>query len=586
MRIGIDFGSTYSTVAIFKEDVDNAEAISMAEGDPTSIPSVVSYKSGATNAFNYGRAAKNQVGRNKVRIFEAFKMLIATQDEEMLRRRGYDDKFTPAFISARFLEYLIKGTIKRYGSKGSEEKIEELVICVPEVWGKDPHTQDGRPILADILRNQIDVKIDKARTVTEPEAASAFFAFNYERRTQKAFNGHLLLIDYGGGTLDITLTKVISDGEGKMEICYREGGGEGENHPTRGANGMIGCAGIAFMQNVVLRAIKNNVPDFDESEMDFSDPDFATAVVDLENELKSPRSSEIEDEFDMFGSYASMKKILSKPAKIFIEVDYDGDTVPITYQDLYASYAEVIEPVLNEQIQAINQKVQEHIGCDPCDPASGSNDDFKIALVGGFSSFYLVKKQLSDIYNLDSDNEVDPRTNHLEASSREQAIALGAALIAEHKVILQKTARFSFGIAKKESNKKTGETKYTNLYYAIKYHQVFKPGTPYFICYESGQRVSFASLKGNIDEFVIEYTDRPNYGRPIKCKREILDKLDRLPMYGVWHCGFSMDDNDTITFHIVPDETAVVGDDYKGLEIPLDSFQRMFELSEMKEVKV
>ena len=583
MRIGIDFGSTYSTVAIFNEDTDNAEAVSPAEGEPVSIPSVVSYKK-SSDTYLYGRAAKNMVGK-KCRIFEAFKMLIATQNKEMLHKRGYDDNFTPAYISSLYLEHLIKSTLKRFSTKAdTNDTVEELVICVPEVWGKDPLTQDGRPILLDILQNRIKTKIATVRTVTEPEAASAYFAYNYEKKTGKAFNGHLLLIDYGGGTLDITLTEVTSDGKGSMEICYKDGGGEGENHPNHGTNGVIGCAGIAYMQNVVLRAIKNSIEGFNEDEIDFSDAAFASAVCELENELKSSTNDKIEDYYSTFGKFNSMDKIMNKEVEIFTTIDYDGEDINVSYQDLYASYKEVIAPVLQNQIEEINKKVKECIKKDPCDPNSGADEDFIIAIVGGFSSFYLVKKQLSYIYNLDSEDGMDPRTKQLEAGSREQAIALGAALIAEHKVDLKKTARFSFGIARKEKDRTTGKWKYTNLYYAIKCHQVFEPGVPYFIRYEDGSRVSFGNLKGNIKEFVIEYTERLTHGRPMKCKDEILDKLKYLPVHGFWYCGFSMDNDDMITFHVVPDEN--MDEQYKEIRIPLDSYQRLFDFSEAKEVVV
>lgn len=68
---------------------------------------------------------------------------------------------------------------------------------------------DGISILRDILYNDVDVPIKNVEVVSEPEAASAYFAYNYEAETSKSFNGYLLLIDYGGGTLDITLQKKL-----------------------------------------------------------------------------------------------------------------------------------------------------------------------------------------------------------------------------------------------------------------------------------------------------------------------------------------------------------------------------------------
>ena len=73
-------------------------------------------------------------------------------------------------------------------------------------------------------------------------------------------------------------------------------------------------------------------------------------------------------------------------------------------------------------------------------------DDFKIALVGGFCSYYLVRKQIADIYNLDPNSKIDLRVKNVSADKQEQAISLGAALLAAGKVVLKKTARYSIGI--------------------------------------------------------------------------------------------------------------------------------------------
>ena len=73
-----------------------------------------------------------------------------------------------------------------------------------------------RRILRSILQNEISCPVKHVQVVTEPEAASAYFAYHYEKETGKPFNGSLLLIDYGGGTLDITLTRIASDGNISM----------------------------------------------------------------------------------------------------------------------------------------------------------------------------------------------------------------------------------------------------------------------------------------------------------------------------------------------------------------------------------
>lgn len=579
MKIGIDFGSTYSTVSKYDAITDNVEALTLAEGAPASIPSVVSISK--KGVITCGHGAKEQVGKKSVRIFEAFKMLLNEPNQEMLRRRGYDDQCSPRKITRVFLESTLKGILQRSG----RSSIENVVICVPEIWGKKLNTLDGRAILRDVLKKDIDIPVKHIQVVTEPEAASAFIAYNYEKETHKNFNGHLLLIDYGGGTLDLTLTEVSSRGKGCMEIGYREGGGAGENHPDNRGSGTIGKAGIAFMQSVVLHALRDQGMVEEGGAFDYTNPDFVAAVKDLESQMKDPmRMKDIEDVFGEFGAYRNFKKILNEDPIDFIYLEYDDEEVPVTYQHLFRAYKEIIEGVLKAELDKINALVAAHIGKDPCTPGAGANDDFKIAMVGGFSTFYLVKEQIAEIYRLDPNSAIDLRVKNVSAAKQEQAISLGAALLAAGKVVLQKTARYSIGIYASGSDGKS------RLFYGIKYHQLVEAEKPYFLCFndkkpdEPHNRVTYGALYGNIKTFAIEFTDRRNHGGLMYLKPEMLDRLRQLPEEGFWNLGFSMDKNDVISFHIVPRPMPGLDNRGRGIVIPLDSYSKMFDLTDVKEV--
>lgn len=573
MNIGIDFGSTYSMVSKYNTTTCQAEAISIAEGAPASQPSVVSISK--KGQITCGIGAKEQIGKKTVRIYDSFKMLLTETDEDMLRRRGYGEEQTPRNITKLYLESLLQGVLKREVAT----KFDNVVICVPEIWGKNLNTLDGRVILRDVLQKEIDVSIGSVRVVTEPEAASAFFAYNYEQETKRSFNGHLLLIDYGGGTLDLTLTEVFSDGSGTMEIGYREGGGAGENHPDSDG-GRIGNAGIAFMQGVVALALREAGVLAEGEAPDYTLPDFVAAVRDLESQMKSAeRIQDIEDAFDIYGSYHKFSEIMEEEPEEFVSLEYEGEEISVTYQHLYLSYRDNIEGVLRRQIDEINQKVMNHIHNDPCEPAAGVRDNFKIALVGGFGSFYLVKKQIGEIYKLDFNKAIDLRTKNISEDKREHAISLGAALLAEGKIVLQKTARYSIGVYA------SGRPRY-----GIKYHQILEPGKPYFICMseekpdEPDNRVTYGGLHGNIKEFAIEFTERRDHGGLMRLKPELLERMQSLPEEGFWYLGFSMDESDVISFHIVPRPVPGVPTTNKGVVIPLESYTKMFDLTAVREV--
>ena len=291
------------------------------------------------------------------------------------------------------------------------------------------------------------------------------------------------------------------------------------------------------------------------------------------------RIQDIEDAFDIYGSYHKFSEIMEEEPEEFVSLEYEGEEISVTYQHLYLSYRDNIEGVLRRQIDEINQKVMNHIHNDPCEPAAGVRDNFKIALVGGFGSFYLVKKQIGEIYKLDFNKAIDLRTKNISEDKREHAISLGAALLAEGKIVLQKTARYSIGVYA------SGRPRY-----GIKYHQILEPGKPYFICMseekpdEPDNRVTYGGLHGNIKEFAIEFTERRDHGGLMRLKPELLERMQSLPEEGFWYLGFSMDESDVISFHIVPRPVPGVPTTNKGVVIPLESYTKMFDLTAVREV--
>ena len=571
MKIGIDFGSTYSTVSKYNPVNDSVEALHLEEGAPVSIPSAVSIST-RNGTVSCGDVAKSRMGNPTFRVYDGFKMLLVEADPQIIATKKYTEDCSPRYITKCYLESILNGVLHRFGKKG--ETFEEVFICIPEIWCSNVSTLDGRNILSDILKNDVDVPIDKVSVVTEPESASAFFAHNYEKETGKSFNGHLLLIDYGGGTLDITLTQVISDGRGKMEIGYREGGGVGENHPDLTGNISLGNAGLAYLQAVLVTSLQ----DAGFTDIDCSDVRFKRAVVDFEKALKSVDGiRHIEDTFGEFGSYNNFDDIFDEDPLIFDSIAYGYDVIDITYQHLLRAYKQTIEKILNDEISDINRRVQNHIKRNPCKPESGEMDDFKIALVGGFGSFYLVKKQIAEIYNIVADNKNDMRFKNIRTDKSEQAISLGAALLASGRVNLQKTARYSIGLCTKGTDKKK------HLYYGIKYHQLLETGKPYFICYNDNpkRRVIYTNLKNNLNEFAVGFSYEFNKFTKLPLKQGILKRLESLPVESLWYIGFSIDSNNVISVHILPYYTTQGAN--SEMKITLDSYANMFDMTAVRE---
>lgn len=613
MNIGIDLGSTYSTVSKDNPVTQRPEPMTMKQGEPASIPSEVAYNEWEMD-YTCGKSAKDMAGQPGVQLFRAFKMLLVETREQVLKDHGYTGENTPRAITTKFLGNILKGVARHEQelslSKTPVEKFENVVICMPELWTKELASQDGRGILREILMKDVptecNIEVGNVRVVTEPEAASAFIAHSYETEVQnkpnsesrRPFNGHLLLIDYGGGTLDLTLTQVESDGKGSMQITYKDSDGAGQNHPDKNGICKIGDAGIAYIQKLLQLAMVDagllqpgQTPDYDS-------PDFKVAYNRLETALTDGQKMEaIENTFSAYNSYRNFKKVLTakldKPQFTAFPYGTTGKVLRITYAHLFTAYQQVVEGTLRDKISAINSRVEEIIGKNPCDPRSGTKDDFKIALVGGFSSFYLVKQQLAEIYKLNPNPNLDRRTSGISASTKELAISMGAALLAAGRVVLQQTARQSIGIAS-DMVKVGGVAEYRKLYYGITYHQLIEPNKIYHIRYDYDPKriddpsnwVPYAGLSKNLTAFVTESSPLMNAGFLMPLKQEMIDRLNQLPEGGVWHVGFSMDENGVISLHVTPTVIPGLPTPPTPKPIPLDSYNNLFALSAVRRVEI
>ena len=432
---------------------------------------------------------------------------------------------------------------------------------------------DGCYALKKILTN--DLQMDHVTIVMEPEAASAYFAYKYEDR----FNGHLFLIDFGGGTLDITLSEVLSNGDGSITVKRVASDGLGENH--KNAYGVVqsGQAGMAYIQRLTLNVLNRN----DVTSVDITSNDFKELLVSVEDALMDAENIEkIREVFSKFGVYSKFGKILSPKytdlsaeENVFIEIDYDDNEYPVSYADLFEAYQQVIEKGFDETIRNMCHISKVYTGKDPCTVEAGEQNDFKIALVGGFGSFYFVQKQIEEIFNID-DMMTDRRTSGLSVTQQEKAVSFGAALLAAGKVILKKTAPYSLGLQvrnKYAPNKR-------HLIYAIPFNHVIEDKND--ICYireDDGTMAKFMSISQE-GLRLISY-DKPDTdkGYPMKMKPELLDTLRSIPNTGAWYIGFSLDENLLVTMHIIS-----VTDKTKDFQYPLDNYELLFDMQTVEEV--
>ena len=587
MKIGIDFGSTYSLVSTFDNDTGNIKEL-QPDGRAAVTPSYLSTEDGE---ILFGDAAKNKVHDEHYKHFSGFKMMLAERKNDprgslILKKNGYDDHYTPRYVTKLYLREMLNGVLAENSEAGEVPDIadgfEHIFICVPELWVKNTKI-DGCYALREILHEELKVK--NVSIVMEPEAASAYFAYTYERNSGKKFNGHLFLIDFGGGTLDVTLSSVKTDNDGSIEIQTIHSDGKGENHEDIYGQTETGQAGIAFMQRLVQNVLNDNKV----SNVDILSSEFKQTIVDVEALMKKPAHiKKIKSFFERFGDFKEMKKVFqpkysdsSDEKNVLAQFRYNENKYAITFAQLYKTYQQVVEKELNDVIERMCDYTMQYIKRDPRLITSAIKDDFKVAIVGGFGSFYLVQKQIESIFNFDEMNDI--RTQGLTVNENEKAISFGAALLAAGKVKLRKVAPYSLGVELISGNRR-------RLYYAIKFHQEIKKKE---ICYihERGEKQNgtyndvnnpkarFWGLK-NIKQFVMGDNPDTNVGYSMALNPKYLRILASLPE-GVWNLGFSIDDNYIITIHLFPAEG---GEDGEGTQYRLSNFNEMFNLQMARRV--
>jgi len=210
--IGIDLGTTYSCVGVWKND--GVEIIANDQGNRTT-PSYVAF---TDSERLIGDAAKNQVARNPENtVFDAkrligrkfadpivtadaklwpFKLEAGTGDKPMIvvDYQGETKKFHPEEVSAMILVKM-KETAEAYLGT----KVNDAVVTVPAYFNDSQRqaTKDAGAISG----------LNVLRIINEPTAAA--IAYGLDKKASGERN--VLIYDMGGGTFDVSLL-TIEDG--------------------------------------------------------------------------------------------------------------------------------------------------------------------------------------------------------------------------------------------------------------------------------------------------------------------------------------------------------------------------------------
>ena len=350
--IGIDLGTSNSAAAVMMGG--KPSIIPAAEGATVggkAFPSVVAFskegdllvgeparRQAVTNPENTIVAAKRKMGSDHI-----FKIL--------------DKEYRPQQISSFILQKIKKDAESFIG-----EPIEKAVITVPAYFDDNQRqaTKDAGTIAG----------LDVVRIINEPTAASLAFGLDKSKEDMK-----ILVFDFGGGTLDVTL----------MEM----GGGVFEVMSTSGDTQLGGTD----MDKVIIDFV---IDDFKKKEgIDLSQDNTAlTRVREAAEKAKIELSTVMETDINL----------------PFISHDPSSGPKNLELRLTRAKLEELVTPIIERCRSSIEKSLE--------DAKLSASDITKIVMVGGPTRMPAVRKFVSSVIGKEAESGVDPM----------EAVAMGAAI--------------------------------------------------------------------------------------------------------------------------------------------------------------
>jgi molecular chaperone DnaK len=409
MKVGIDFGTTYTKIARYK---GNGEFELFKFPGPSGseyIPTVVSYRQQRDKVLtSIGTSALLDFTAHpeNTRLATRIKLFLPIRDPEEQRKQGWSlekhpDEVVKDYFSQIFREH-------RESLENVWRKVESAVVSVPEVWQRTARNP-GAEALRRILIDELQLPVDHLRS--EPVCAAAYYAWAYQRyeqrsqRPERPFN--LLVCDMGGGTFDVALCQVRGN---RIEVLDFDGNSEGG----------WGLAGARFDEELVRRVFRR------AKRRDPENYELLDLIQEFEK-AKRLKSADMEEEF----SQIEQQGILDNP-----EILANLRDTPI---DNY-TFGPSLTPTLGEILdcfQPIENGIKEVLGrITERTKQKGLKID-RIAIVGGFGQFPLVQRTILRTLGITEPQrspEFDPILHR--NFGFHFAIAYGAALIAAGEIEL------------------------------------------------------------------------------------------------------------------------------------------------------
>lgn len=409
-KIGIDLGTTYTTVCYVnerKKPLEDGYIEVYRPVDTGSVPSAMAYHK-KTGKRTFGAAARNLVGDEDYWVYQHFKMLLALEDtpgfEAFITQNPEYEPYRqrkPSEVVQDFFTDLL-GAFK---TDQAISRFEKVVVTMPLVWrglGQqlDGNTGSARHKLVGAIKaacHALNPAGTSARIElkSEPEAAAGYFAHEYRRKHNNPFVGQMLVVDYGGGTLDLTLAEVSWNEKGLIELSTLETSGKGKP-----VNAALGAAGVAYDRELLRLML-------DKKKATLSADENSYYLNELEIRKRDPNVRATLNEWVLKGENE--------------EQSFNFQRIKVYPKDCADAFGAVNAPALEEALDEV-------FAAQPDLPRSPA---LMTVLAGGFSNLAFVEHAIRRRMGIseDIDDLSDPRLSLNRKEDRQFAIAMGAALV-------------------------------------------------------------------------------------------------------------------------------------------------------------
>ncbi len=383
--IGIDLGTTYSEMSVFENG--QPKVLENSDGERTT-PSVVAINKNGERMV--GMLAKRQAIINPTNTIFSVKRLIGrkytdptvVQDKKILpyeireaSNGGVEIKMAEKWYKPEEISAMILQKIKADAEKYFGEPVNEAVITVPAYF--DDSERQATKNAGEIAGLKV------TRILNEPTAAALAYGFN------KKSNSKLVIYDFGGGTLDVSVIEVMNDlkdesGQGK--------GGEEVTVLSTGGDSHLG--GDDFDQRIIDWVITEFKK---ENSIDLSkDPLALQRIKEASEKAKRELSTSLTSEINL----------------PFIASDSSNTPKHLVMKITRAKFEELTRDLVDKSIERLKGTL-----------ASANltlKDVDDVILVGGTTRIPMIQQRIKDLTGKEPKKDINP----------DEVVSMGAAIVA------------------------------------------------------------------------------------------------------------------------------------------------------------